>query len=75
MKEYSASKNMDLNRKQKILKLIIEDFVKYAEPVGSEYLIKKYKLPYSSATIRNEIPYPPVIELIQIREEISCCET
>lgn len=46
---------MDLNRKQKILKLIIEDFVKYAEPVGSEYLIKKYKLPYSSATIRNEM--------------------
>lgn len=46
---------MDLNRKQKILKLIIEDFIKYAEPVGSEYLIKKYKLPNSSATIRNEM--------------------
>ncbi len=48
-------KNMELNRKQKILKLIIEDFIKYAEPVGSNYLIEKYKLPYSSATIRNEM--------------------
>lgn len=46
---------MELNRKQKILKLIIEDFIKYAEPVGSNYLIQKYKLPYSSATIRNEM--------------------
>lgn len=46
---------MELNRKQKILKLIIEDFVKNAEPVGSHYLIEKYNLPYSSATIRNEM--------------------
>lgn len=46
---------MELNRKDKILKLIIEDFIKYAEPVGSNYLIQKYKLPYSSATIRNEM--------------------
>lgn len=46
---------MELNRKQKILKLIIDDFIKYCEPVGSEYLIKKYKLPYSSATVRNEM--------------------
>lgn len=46
---------MELNRKQKILKLIIEDFIKNAEPVGSETLIKKYKIPYSSATIRNEM--------------------
>jgi len=46
---------MELNRKQKILKLIIEDFIRYAEPVGSNYLLNKYKLPYSSATIRNEM--------------------
>ncbi len=44
---------MELTRKQKILKLIVEDFIKYAEPVGSNYLIKKYKLDCSSATIRN----------------------
>lgn len=46
---------MELNRKQKILKLIIEDYIKYAEPIGSQTLITRYKLPYSSATIRNEM--------------------
>ena len=44
---------MELTRKQKVLKLIVEDFIKYAEPVGSQYLIEKYKLDISSATIRN----------------------
>jgi len=46
---------MDLGRKNKIFKLIVEDFVKTATPVGSNYLIDKYKLPYSSATVRNEM--------------------
>lgn len=46
---------MELSRKSKILKLIVEDFIKTAVPVGSNYLISKYKLPYSSATIRNEM--------------------
>ena len=44
-----------LNRKQRILKLIVEQFVTSAEPVGSNTLIDKYKLPYSSATIRSEM--------------------
>ena len=44
-----------LNRKQQILKLIVEHFVKTAEPVGSQTLLDQYKLPYSSATIRNEM--------------------
>lgn len=44
---------MELTRKQKILKLIVEDFIKYAEPVGSNYLISKYNLDISSATVRN----------------------
>lgn len=48
-------KNMSLSRKDKILKLIVEDFIKTAEPVGSNYLIKKYHLDVSSATIRNEM--------------------
>ena len=38
---------MELNRKEKILKLIIEDFVKNAKPVGSSYLVE--------ATVRNEM--------------------
>ena len=45
----------DLNRKEKILKLIVEHFIKSAEPVGSLTLINKYHLSYSSATIRNEM--------------------
>jgi heat-inducible transcriptional repressor len=46
---------MELGRKNQIFKLIVEDFIKTATPVGSNYLIEKYKLPYSSATIRNEM--------------------
>ena len=46
---------MELSRKNKIFKLIVEDFIKTAVPVGSKYLIEKYKLNYSSATIRNDM--------------------
>lgn len=38
-----------------ILKAIIDEFVATAEPVGSKTLVDKYKLPYSSATIRNDM--------------------
>jgi heat-inducible transcriptional repressor len=38
-----------------ILKLVVEHFVKTAEPVGSQTLIDAYKLDISSATIRNEM--------------------
>lgn len=44
-----------LNRKEKLLKLIVEQFIKTAEPVGSSALIEEYDLPYSSATVRNEM--------------------
>ena len=40
-----------------ILKCIVEEFVETAEPVGSKSLMSKYDLPYSSATIRNEMSY------------------
>ncbi len=47
---------MDINlRKYQILKLIVEDFIRQANPVGSKYLKDKYKLDYSSATIRNDM--------------------
>lgn len=46
---------MSLDRKFQILKLIVEDFIQTATPVGSKYLIEKYNLPYSSATVRNEM--------------------
>lgn len=42
-------------RKYYILKLIVEEFIKNAKPVGSQTLIDAYNLDYSSATIRNEM--------------------
>lgn len=36
-----------------ILKLIVEDFIELAEPIGSQTLLVKHNLPCSSATIRN----------------------
>ncbi|ACB84764.1 heat-inducible transcriptional repressor HrcA [Natranaerobius thermophilus] len=47
---------MSLNwRKQKILKTIISDYIKRAEPVGSRTLTKRYEFDLSPATIRNEM--------------------
>lgn len=46
---------MSLSRSDTILKYIVEYFIKTAQPVGSHTLIDVYKLPYSSATIRNEM--------------------
>ena len=38
-----------------ILRAIVDEFVATAEPVGSKTLVEKYQLPYSSATIRNDM--------------------
>ncbi len=46
---------MALPRRDLILKYIVEYFIKTAAPVGSNTLIEQYDLPYSSATIRNEM--------------------
>lgn len=42
-------------RRFQIFKAIVDLFIKTAEPVGSKALQEKYKLPYSSATIRNDM--------------------
>lgn len=42
-------------RKEAILKAIIHDYVKSAEPVASRRIAKEYSLGVSSATIRNEM--------------------
>lgn len=42
-------------RKQQILKAIINDYIKHIEPVASKQLLKRHELPISSATIRNEM--------------------
>ncbi|HKM11258.1 MAG: heat-inducible transcriptional repressor HrcA [Bacilli bacterium] len=46
---------MELSRRDQILKLIVEYFVKKAVPVGSQTLIDEFAIPYSSATIRAEM--------------------
>ena len=46
---------MELSRRDKILKLIVDHFIKTAQPVGSKTLIEEYNIPFSSATIRNEM--------------------
>jgi len=44
-----------MTRRDEVLKLIVEHFIKTAEPVGSKTLQEAYKLDVSSATIRNEM--------------------
>lgn len=43
------------DRKQMILKAIIENYIDSAEPVGSKALMASFDKPLSSATIRNEM--------------------
>lgn len=42
-------------RKNKILRAIVQDYIETAEPVGSRTLAKKFDLGVSPATIRNEM--------------------
>lgn len=42
-------------RKQRILKAIVQDYIATAEPVGSRTISKKFELGVSPATIRNEM--------------------
>lgn len=42
-------------RKQVILKAVVNDYVRTAEPVGSESLAARYQFGVKSATIRNEL--------------------
>jgi heat-inducible transcriptional repressor len=43
------------DRKRKILKAIIDDYINTAEPIGSRTIARKHELGLSSATIRNEM--------------------
>jgi heat-inducible transcriptional repressor len=46
----------ELTERQKfILTLVIHDYTKTAQPVGSQHLVDDYKLEMSSATVRNEM--------------------
>ncbi|MHB1407379.1 MAG: heat-inducible transcriptional repressor HrcA [Desulfitobacteriaceae bacterium] len=43
------------DRKQKILRAIVQDYIASAEPVGSRTIARKFNLGVSPATIRNEM--------------------
>ena len=45
----------NMTRKEEILKLIVQHFIRTAEPVASKTLIDEYGLDFSSATIRAEM--------------------
>jgi len=42
-------------RQKLIFTLVVRDYIETAQPVGSNHLIERYKLDFSSATIRNEM--------------------
>jgi transcriptional regulator of heat shock response len=42
-------------RQERILKLIVDEYIRTAEPVGSKFLVEKHKLEASPATIRNHM--------------------
>ena len=42
-------------RKKLILRSVIESHIATGEPIGSKYLMSNSEIPYSSATIRNEM--------------------
>ena len=43
------------SRTELILKLVIEDYIRTAQPVGSKYLNEQYQIGVSDATVRNEL--------------------
>lgn len=48
--------NMELTpRKKAVLRALIEDYIQYAEPVGSKTLVERRGLEFSSATLRHEM--------------------
>lgn len=49
-----AGKELD-PRKERILKVVTDDYIESAEPVGSRTIARKYNLGFSPATIRNEM--------------------
>lgn len=48
--------NLD-NRQRYIFEIVVEEFIKSARPVGSEFLAENYDLEVSPATIRNDLAF------------------
>ncbi len=51
-------------RKQQILRALVEEYIHNATPVASETLVRKYGLPFSSATVRHELAGLEELDLI-----------
>src|SRR5450756_2388209 len=43
------------DRQKNILTLVIHEYIRSAEPVGSMHIVENYRLDFSSATVRNEL--------------------
>lgn len=43
------------SRQEQLLYLVIENYIKTAEPVGSKFLVKQENLEWSEATVRNDL--------------------
>ena len=43
------------DRQKNILTLVIHEYIRSAEPVGSKHIVENYRLDLSSATVRNEL--------------------
>lgn len=52
------------SRKQEILRALVEEYIHNATPVASETLVRKYGLPFSSATVRHELAGLEELDLI-----------
>jgi heat-inducible transcriptional repressor len=46
---------MVTERRRKLLQIIVDEYVRSAQPVGSNALVEKYRLGVSSATVRNDM--------------------
>lgn len=46
---------MVTDRRRKLLQYIVDEYVRSAQPVGSNALVEKYRLGVSSATVRNDM--------------------
>lgn len=57
MRYYLNNNKLMTERQDKILKALIKEYIKTAEPIGSGLLTENYDLPYSPATVRAELAW------------------
>jgi heat-inducible transcriptional repressor len=52
-------------RQREIFEIVVEEFIKTARPVGSEFLAENYDLEVSSATVRNDLAFLEELGLLE----------